>query len=147
MNWIPTALSTVLFLGSAWAFWKAFSILEAVSRTERRFGAALGQLKGHEARLDSQESQLNKLRGMVYAVKRELAEEEPEPAAPSTTAHPNPDAWLTPCENWKLAQLDGPGSRAAACECGYCTSMRAEKERVRKLFRPRPGTMPTGQPT
>jgi hypothetical protein len=33
----------------------------------------------------------------------------------------------TACENWTAAQLEGPRSKAATCECAYCLRQRAAR--------------------
>jgi hypothetical protein len=41
------------------------------------------------------------------------------------------------CENFALAQLEGPTSAAASCECDYCVSMREARSRVKAALTPK----------
>lgn len=49
-----------------------------------------------------------------------------EPARPPPVTEFEVDLTGT-CENWLAAQLEGPRSKAAACECAYCLRARAER--------------------
>jgi len=41
------------------------------------------------------------------------------------------------CENWAVAQREGPTSSAARCDCSYCETRRAEREHVRAQLVPK----------
>ena len=41
------------------------------------------------------------------------------------------------CENWGIAQREGPRSDAASCECDYCTERRKLREHVRAQLVPK----------
>lgn len=96
-----------------------------------------GQIAGHDSALTSQLAQLQKLRGQFYALKAAL--EDPSPPPP-----PPPDSQQrlfadTPplCENWNLAQREGPLSPAARCDCNYCAEMRHRRDLARKELIPK----------
>lgn len=155
MHWLPTALSTILFLGSLWCFWKAEAFSRDAFRAAHKLEGARALLRAHEGTLDNQASQLNRLRGMVYALKREAEDREQLatierllPEEPENFLRPLPDLVdAAQCDNWKIAQFEGPSSAAAQCECAFCEGKRAEKERMRKIYRPKPATIPTGKPS
>lgn len=133
MNWLPTALSTIVLLGCFWAFWATTQALARVLVAADRLERMRSTVSGHDARIESQHAQLNQVRGMVYALRRR---DEPEPQAPTGPSGLSYDA----CENWRTAQLEGPTSRAATCECAYCTSMRDARAAVKRAMLP--GTLP-----
>jgi len=72
----------------------------------------------HEVELavESLRKQLASLRGKFYATK----EAPPLVVQPGL---PQPGD-LPACDNWLAAQLEGPRSRAAACDCRYCLEQR-----------------------
>jgi len=86
------------------------------------------------ARLDDLQGALMQLRD---SNRREFGKlwkrSEPELMAPTA---PNGDAYDV-CENWEVAQREGPTSRAASCECAYCDAKREPKKRLRNLEVPR----------
>lgn len=75
-----------------------------------------------ERELDALRRQLQKLSGKFYAAQREAT---PEPL------DSNPPAPAVVCENWGLAQQQGPRSEAASCECDYCVGRRRDRRAFR----------------
>lgn len=70
-----------------------------------------------ERDVDALRRELRKLSGKFYAAQRE--DEYPtEPDGRSRDV----------CENWGRAQLEGPMSKAARCDCAYCTDRRAQRK-------------------
>lgn len=131
-QWILTAIST----GAAGvALWYALQ----AQRLCLQIGSTTARLIDAEGALESLRLQHQKLAGRFYATLRGSYDstesfEAAEPASSlsaTTSGPPGP-----PCENWQLAQIDGPLSRAAACGCGYCEHMRASRARTKAALTP-----------
>jgi hypothetical protein len=133
-------LSTVLCtVAAVVAVWCAVVARQEAQRCEAfagRLRAATGRITALEGSLDSLQTQVQKLRGTFYAYK---AARDAEPAtdfaldfapAPVTTSGGG-------CENYIQAQMDGPGSKAARCECAYCAGMRARRDALRREVVPK----------
>lgn len=86
-----------------------------------------------ERELDALRRELRKLSGKFYASQREQVDEEPDENLDEQV----PDDWHAVCENYQRAQTDGPGSKAAACECSYCLAARVLRARARALLVPK----------
>lgn len=136
MQWLPTALST------AAAVIGVIAAVFAVS-SSLRLQRGLASLEALEARLDVNESSLRKLAGRFYVtLRKDRAEIHEE-------GYPVPGAGLQRrgvfghepgnggCDNWALAQLEGPQSKAARCECDYCEQMRRARATVKAALVPR----------
>lgn len=41
------------------------------------------------------------------------------------------------CENYRVAQIEGPLSQAASCECEFCVAKRAARRAVKNVLMPR----------
>lgn len=78
--------------------------------------AMLGAL---EAKVDKLGARLRSAEGYYHATK--------VPLQPSTDVK-RVEA-VPACENWLQAQIDGPRSTAASCECDYCTEQREQRAR------------------
>jgi len=89
----------------------------------------LGRITALESEHATIMSQIAKLRGKVYA----LRPEPPFTPESQTTTFPS-----MVCENYAIAQSQGPQSKAAQCECDYCTRKRAERAQLRAAMLPRP---------
>lgn len=78
-----------------------------------------------EAAFDSLTAQHLKLRGAFYQFRWQTEQEQ---APDDGDAPVRPDGSSRDvCENWRTAQLEGPYSVAASCECDYCTAMRERR--------------------
>jgi len=79
--------------------------------------------------------ELRKLSGKFYATLAQIEDE------PDDSAEVDEFAGIQPldaqCDNWTLAQRDGPTSDAAKCECVYCLSRRAERRALRAALVPK----------
>jgi len=130
---LSTGLSTGLAAGIA--IWAAIVARRAGSRAEseaRRLSVMRGRVLTMEAELEALTSQHRSLRGKFYASRGQKEE----------TPHEDPatlENWEV-CDNFQLAQRDGPRSPASACECAYCTDQRARRAAARAAF------VPKGQP-
>lgn len=139
MQWLPTVLSTVVAVIAVIA--ARFCVAEALRLTRITAG-----ITAFETRIDGIDSRLRKLAGSYYVgLRRDRAVHEEWDPVPDSDSHgqvgvrggaPNGSV----CENWALAQLDGPQSKAARCDCEYCDSMRRARAAVKAALVPRGAT-------
>jgi hypothetical protein len=127
MLWLFTVLSTVAALVAVLAAAHAHVSSDRAQREGKRIGALRARVMTMDALLESLQHQQRKLSGRFYA---NLAKEFEVIVTPQT---PAPKV----CANWAEAQLEGPQSTFASCECDYCSVMRAERERVRRELVPK----------
>jgi len=137
-----TGLSTAI-LGAFFAFvaWRHADAARAhqlqVDRALAKILQLRGQIAGHDSALDSQLAQLQKLRGQFYALKAAL-EESPYPPPPPEPPQNRLFVDAPPvCENWAVAQREGPLSSAARCDCNYCAEMRHRRDLARQELIPK----------
>jgi hypothetical protein len=100
-------------------------------RIESRLRDALREAGELQEWVASLERQHLKLRGSFFASRSEK----------STTAvvprHPVFGNAYAVCENYAIAQRDGPTSTAAACECDYCAAVRKGRDAFRAAAVPK----------
>jgi hypothetical protein len=125
MQWLPTALSTVVLLFVCAIWFTARLALRDAQRSGHRNRNLAGRLDGVETEIAALRSGLARVRGKVYA--------EPKPVLMQESMTFASDV----CENWHIAQVDGPGSDAARCECDYCLGRRAIRESERARLVPK----------
>ena len=130
MLWILTGCSAALLIGCMICAALAFQARNECIETENSLRRYVGRIAALEAELEVLQKQLQKLRGKLYATKADEQER-------LTNEIARPFLGGVICENWKLAQRDGPRSAGAKCECDYCTAKRAEREALRAQLVPR----------
>lgn len=141
MHTILTVCSLLLLIATMYAASVAIGAATRAGRTADRLRSAMATISGLEASAESLTQQLQKLRGTFYAFK--AAVEEPQFAADDPPPDPAPGATRADsrgCDNFRIAQLEGPDSRAAQCDCGYCNAMRRAREELRARAVPRTAT-------
>lgn len=136
---IITTVFTLLFatgaLVCALHAWKSASRCELHAS---RLRAAVGRITGLEGSVESLTQQLQKLRGQFYALKQRVNDEPPDDeygpdadnpvmVARAEAKGPLPDF----CANYGQAQIEGPLSKPAQCQCGYCEEMRRRRSEFR----------------
>ena len=91
---------------------------------------SISRIASNEQEIQIAFAQLHKLRQKIYANNFENKQSEivqrAERSLPSAA-----------CENWTFAQTEGPASKAAHCECAYCTAKRAERDELRARLVPK----------
>lgn len=138
-----TVLTIVAVLASALAVIYAFACARERVECEKYANAlreARAIITGLEGAFVSVNGQLQKLRGQFFAFKAEV-EQTALPLADATVQglqetaarHEN----LLQCENWRTAQVEGPKSPAAACDCVYCETMRQARSAFRAAVVPK----------
>jgi hypothetical protein len=86
----------------------------------------------NDQRLGALEARIRKLEGKFYGtVGAEQARAEDKAEERAAAQH------ILECEQWFIAKKEGPLSKAAKCECAYCTSMRAARDAARRALVPR----------
>jgi hypothetical protein len=116
---LSTAFALVLLAGY-FAF-VAFQSARSAGDHAQRLVESRGRIVALEHALESLDAKHRKLAGRVYATEPQV---KPEPVVENEIEG-------EPCANWLKAKVDGPRSRAANCECGYCVMAREIREEFR----------------
>lgn len=147
MNTLSTSFALVLilaFVAVAGFFWWQCGALAAMAREAQQDAAAeasklramIGRLVALEGAHESLGAQHRKLSGRFYAYIAEDHQAEPEPQGATYATDPlathNLIANSRTCENYAVAQREGPLSPAASCECDYCVGRRRERDELRQ---------------
>lgn len=134
---------TVLLTGSAliaagFAFyfaWRAGLSAEKAEHSEHRLAIMRGQVRGLEVSLTALDESHRKLAGKVHADAYWRGQREEQPLlSPAAQVYAG-DEPLGACENWAIAQREGPTSAAARCECVYCATRRNDRANRRASMR------------
>lgn len=152
MHILLMACSFVALLGCLWTFTRAQRVADDAAESERQAQRTALKLTEDRTRLTAAEREietlrreLRKLSGKFYAAMREAEEEAAEledqrEAAPPYVigARDATGGLFAPvCENYQQAQVEGPQSAAARCECRYCLEMRQRRAAVRSALVPK----------
>lgn len=108
-------------------------------RQERKLLDERARVTVCERELDALRRELRKLAGKFYASQREHDDDEFAQRQRGID-HPNSgdlEEQVEFCENYGSAQLLGPASAAAQCQCGYCLTRRSERDAMRKASVPK----------
>jgi len=137
MHTLLTASSGLILIACIYLAWAMQHRSNRVERAANRLQAAIARVAALEGEVASLTTQLQKLRGTFYAFRATFPEQEPDQPMRANQASEKQidveDAIIGPvCDNWLQAKIDGPRSRAANCECGYCESARAARENFRR---------------
>lgn len=132
-----TSFAMLMFGFCAYFAWRAGQSAERAEHSEHRLAIMRGQVKGLEVGMAALDEQHKRLAGRVYADEywRGKRKEQPDLLA---TPLPDEGRFLHTgpvCENWKIAQRDGPTSPGARCECEYCNARRADRAARRATLR------------
>ena len=120
------------------AVYLAFRAADHARSSETRVMREVSKLMQQGARLTALEGahqsllrQHQKLAGMFHADRRAT------PPPPNPTPDLPDLVELEPCYNWQVAQIEGPRSDAAQCECGYCTHQRNLRAQTKRTLTPK----------
>jgi len=136
---LSTALSTGLLLLCGACVLACYLHLDQVRKIEHRLTSLRTLVSSTAAELDNLRMQVQKLRGQFFAFKQAVEDgpaemfEEVSAKAPAGWDHGLPIL----CENYHRAQVDGPLSQAAKCDCAYCVEMRERRARARSELIPK----------
>lgn len=127
--------SLLAALVCAWCAYDARSSARLAESEAHTLRASKGRIVGLEHGLENLHHQHRKLAGRVYANERfDVVDDNQEGS--ELVPIPELDGRVL-CDNWKLAQVEGPQSRAAKCECQYCVAARAARSAARAALVPR----------
>lgn len=119
------ALSTVYslcVLGIAgYLCWRAGEYAKRAELSANRLMQMRGRLIGVEGAVSTLDTRIRALNGKVARERRDDA--RPDNFPPTLPLQVPTDI----CDNWADAQVHGPMSPAARCDCAYCTAMRAAR--------------------
>lgn len=136
MHILLIALSGVALIGCFLAYTRAEAHADATHdylSTAEKIALALRAERDRvttlEREVDALRRELRKLSGKFYASLR-----EDEPTVIDTVKNDNNEHVPVSlfCPNYGIAQKEGPQSKAAKCDCGYCSEMRARREAFRR---------------
>lgn len=145
MHILLTALAAIAFIGCLLAYTrsqreadKAARMHDLVHQRALKLQEALARITAAEREIDTLRRELRKLSGKFYAAERER-ESAAEFAAQVEYVEGEAVPLNTPtfCANYGQAQIEGPRSKAAACECEYCVEMRARRDLFRSSAVPK----------
>ena len=140
MDVLQVLFQVFVMCAGGWFCWAAARHSEDAERSAEGVRHARAKIIALDAALESLEAQHKKLNGRFYALRQELDIEgaDTENAVMHRAAQPVlPLDGMIVCEQWTLAQQDGPSSPAAQCQCAYCQRRRAERERARNELVPK----------
>lgn len=125
LAWLFVCLSGCLL--SVYACYRHVSAANDVAHDLRSTRARVIAAEAYGTALEGQHEKLlgrlKTLEGRFYATRGPIAEE-------SQTVTPMKRVDAEPaCENWLQAQVDGPRSVAASCECDFCVRQREQRAR------------------
>jgi hypothetical protein len=140
--WSAVVLLTGCAICAALCGWFAYiatSARDSCAHSEARLQTQRGRIVGLAGALENLHAQHRKLAGRVYADKqwRDARASGGDFTREDWEAHgvklDNPTHTLVGvvCDNWRIAQVEGPTSQAARCECAYCVEARANRAHVR----------------
>lgn len=141
VNWLLTGLSTGLLVCAVGVYFAARGLLHDALYEVRRFRGSAARLTAAEGDLAALSLSHRKLSGKLYgyigSARAEEAGNQTRPERSDAPVDPS-GASRDVCENWHAAQLEGPRSRAAKCECAYCEAMRAYRRSLKVALAPTP---------
>lgn len=123
--------------------WAAFRHAERAHDSAQELRNSRGRIIAAEGSLESLNLQLQRLRGQFHAFKTAIEDGPAQLFEPRETYAADPIAThnLVPkapfCENYGRAQVEGPRSPAASCECGYCVEMRERRRLTKEALLPK----------
>lgn len=138
MNSFYTVVALAVLASCIFCAYMAYTFVQRCETVANRLRASTGRITGLEGSVDSLTQQLQKLRGTFYAFK--AAAEPPDFADFDDHKRPNPvvpEVRSPFCANYGQAQIEGPLSPAARCECGYCEEMRQRRSELRARHVPK----------
>jgi len=139
MDWLITVIELVILTGCVLALTRTEKLYDGcrelrdeIERICGKVAEERSRLTGLERDVDALRRELRKLSGKFYAAQR--AEEDDAGSWDAPLAHAIP---ASICDNWSVAQIAGPNSDAASCECSYCVGRRAERRALRAALVPK----------
>jgi len=136
MEYLFTGLYTALLIASAVCAWRTRRHADRAESAARKLEHARGRLVSLESAFDSLERAHKKLSGRFYARRAETVDVEHIQHQEEQAARAlNDSGAFGICNNWRIAQVEGPFSEAAACECDFCVQTRQARAQIRAEVR------------
>lgn len=145
-------------LACAYSVWRAARSADEAQASANRLLTTQGKIAGVISALEEHELRWRKLNGKLSSVATEVTElheafygaidqydelvGRPDNFPPTLGTRDlirelNGSTGLKVCENYALAQINGPDSEAAKCSCGFCTEKRAQRAATRRSQLPK----------
>lgn len=136
MNILFTAIQLLLVFASFGAMWMAGRWADVALLARHNAADDIAKLKAERDRVtvlerdtEALRRELRKLSGKFYASQRDAendldAQRYYERTGIPASVLPGNAPTTAVCENYAAAQLEGPSSKAAKCECLYCMTRR-----------------------
>lgn len=119
-------------------------MLRDVTRVAQKLASERARVTVCENEGDALRKQLQTLRGAFYSFKAKVEEDMPLEDDLERLGYGDGNVDQRSfalagsiCDNWSIAQRDGPRSDAASCECSYCVGRRAERRALRAALVPK----------
>lgn len=133
-------LLTLLFTGllvsiGATAAWVSVRAADDCRRHAGKLATMRGRVIALEGALEGLAAQHRKLAGKFHGTQGARRAEELDAELHVSTLEQR-QTWPE-CENWHIAQIEGPRSNAALCECGYCAWRREQRARLKDELMPK----------
>lgn len=137
---LSTALSLFAFLGCLLAYTRAEREADRCCDLAREYEQHVLQIKNERNRISALErdtevlrNSLRKVSGAFYASLREVDDEPCRACGTRALNDKHEHVFSAPvCENYAIAQREGPLHAAARCDCNYCQGRRAAKAEFRE---------------
>jgi len=111
--------------------YRASQYADRADHEAKRLRNMIGRLTALEGSHESLYAQHRKLAGKFHAQKWAAEQQVELDDEPPAVSKPLPNI----CDNWRIAQIEGPRSEAAKCECSFCTQARAQRAAFRAQAR------------
>jgi hypothetical protein len=131
---IAAGIAVFGMVGARDALDKTIDQLRAAERHAGKFNAMAGRVVALEGAHESLLAQHRKLSGKFHA-QAALNARHDEEAVEEVSERPTLSSPF--CANYGQAQLEGPRSPAARCECGYCSEMRYRRDATKSALLPK----------
>lgn len=128
MHWVLTSLQLLSVVVGVWLLMRSADAVASVNHEVHRLRQMIGRLTALEASHESLYTQHRKLAGKFHAQRWAQEQEQEQPDYEEARVAVD----TATCDNYRLAQIEGPSSRAAKCECALCVRAREARNELRR---------------
>jgi hypothetical protein len=133
-----TVLSTIAALFSGAVAFRVQGWCQITSREASKLNGMQARVIALEGAIEQLNAQHRKLSGKFFQSLQSRSQTSQESQTTEIVEPPF-------CANFGQAQLEGPRSKPAACECEYCVFRREQRDAMRKQLLPRKGPKREGE--
>lgn len=133
MDFLPVLLAYIAAAVTIAATLHARTLVDRAMSWSKRYTGLLSRISQLEQGLENLIGQHRRLSGKFYQMQDRVSERDTEPEP----SHEYDAVQVVTCENFLAAQIEGPMSKAARCDCAYCNWQRAERARTRATLLPK----------